>query len=628
MMAISWHRLDLGTSAEAHLPPLLILAAFEARSYTIHLTDLTHIWVESLDHAAILERAEEENTSIDPSDSSQLKILLSKLGLAMSSSPRTVLNLHIDSSSALARPALTLNLKIELPGGLAPLEWPMHLAAAPQSVLTKHLTIPLLRAQQARIREMESLTDALKDKDHVIQKLMDKLEAQGTDLGQVFPQATAKGGRKVGRGRAEEKVRGLGPFDTELWRKELGGEGSQGTAQLVQNAFIEDTTLDLWTESGVCEENWWEKIKGSTIQISKDKAGSTRNKALPKLAVLNSTESTEEDDDFQVQSTPPHRSSKAPRASHGIDLDDSTDDEDLDDASQRSKVPDSFPVAQLLEPESPPKSAKGFGQIGGKKETSRKPLPVEDGSTDEEEAPVPKSAKNFGIIGGKREPLPLNKVDSTDDKEPPPPKSTKKLGAIGGKQAVEPPKLALPAPPAEDETTEDEDPPAPRNQSPFESPSNPPRLEAPKPRKGKLAEISYREQSPDSSPSLEPLEPPAQEAPKPKRGEPGHIGGTKKEATPTSPASDPSSQQDAPASQTPTKRKLSTIGGRHKSNTEQTVVVGRGQEETRGRLVKVEREKSPPQRETSGERAEKKRRELKRELEEKAKAPVKKKRKF
>ena len=88
-MAISWQPLDVGTSADAHLPPLLISKTFEANSYTIYLTDLTHIWVESLDHAGMLRRAEEENTSIDPTDSSQLRILLNKLALALSSSPKT-----------------------------------------------------------------------------------------------------------------------------------------------------------------------------------------------------------------------------------------------------------------------------------------------------------------------------------------------------------------------------------------------------------------------------------------------------------------------------------------------------------------------------------------------------------
>jgi hypothetical protein len=624
-MAISWKLLDLGRLADAHMPPLLISKSFEADSYTIHLTDLTHIWSESLDHDGIVGRAEEESTSIDPSDSSQLQILLEKLGLALSSGPNTTLSLHIPSSPGRARPIISLNLTIKLPGGLAPLVWPIHLSAAPQSVLTSQLTVPLLLAQHARVSEIEGLKEVVREKDHVIQKLLDRLETQGTDVGQVFPQATGRGGRKVDRKQAEEKVRGLGPFDMEAWRKRLGGERIQDRGQLVENVFTGDSTFDLGTESSVGPANWWDAIKGSTIDLSNSKAV---NKTTPKLT-LKHQESTEDNDDFQVQATLPHLAS-TPKTSRSVALDDFTDDEDLDFPSQLSESSKlakrvgkigGKKVSKNLSPswddstedeEAPaPKPTQKFGKIGGRKDT---PAPTKDNSTDDDEPVLPKSAKKFGRIGGRiqarKEPSPPVD-DSTDDSEAGAPKTAKKFARIGGKKEVEPAKSSSPPPPAEDETTDDEEAPPPRERSSSKSSSPEP---AARPKWG-LGKIGGGKKAPSPSPSA----PSSDEAPQPKKGKLGQIGGKKKESPPT-----PHSSQQ---SETPAKRKLGAIGGRNKNSHEENAAIETG-EQGRGRLLKVEKDKTPQPRETSGERAERKRRELKRELEEKAKAPVKKKRKF
>ena len=589
MMGRLWHSLDLGTSADAHLPPLLISTAFEADSYTVHLTDLTHIWVESLDYAAILERAEEENTSIDPTDSSQLYILLSKLGLALSSGPKTKLNLNVAPSSGCVRPAITLNLTIELPGGLASLEWPIHLAAAPQSLLTNQLTIPLLHAQHSRVKELESLKEVVKEKDHVIQKLMDKIEAQGIDLGQVFPQATAKGGRRVDRARAEEKVRALRQFDSEA-----------ANIQLAQHVLSED--IDLKIENVVGEVNWWDSMHSAPVEISKSKASRTRTASKP---ALKHQESTQDSDAFQVQSSLPDRASKAPQVSQSIALDASIDDDgDLGPPSQRSRIPDSFPNSKTPASDPPSKSGKKLGKIGGKKETPKKasPPPAADDSTDDEQAPVSKTQRQLGKIGGKQTPSPT-KEDSSDDEEPAskPPKC---------------PKASSSPPPADEETTDEEDAPLPRPQSLTQSPTPPPAAALPNP-KGTLAKISGKKEAPPLTSSSPPVG-----APKPKKGKLGQIGGKKREATPPAPAS----EHEATASQTPAKRKLGVIGGRNKTALEENRAVEK--DEPRGRSVKPEKETTPPPRETSEERAEKKRRDLKRDLEAKAKAPVKKKRKF
>ena len=136
-----------------------------------------------------------------------------------------------------------------LPKGLQPLQWPIHLTLLPQSELSSQLTIPILRAQNARMRELERLVEMLREKDHVIQKLVDKLETTGAELGHVFPGAAGKGGRKIPRKLAEERVKGLSVFEVEDWKKEMRlmekENSNENVKVVVKEVYEEDPSLLL-----------------------------------------------------------------------------------------------------------------------------------------------------------------------------------------------------------------------------------------------------------------------------------------------------------------------------------------------------------------------------------------------
>ena len=602
-MASSWRPLRIPQSA-GHLPPLLIATAFKADSYTIHLTDLTYIWCETLDHRGILQRSQEENTNIDPSGGDQLQIFLDKVKLGVEGGRDTTSALTISADAGC--PAMTLNIVINLPGGLAPLEWPIYLAAAPQALLTHQLTIPLLQAQHARVQEIASLAEGLRDKDHVIQKLVDKLEDQGTQLGQVFPQAAGKAGRQTDRKKAEQKVKGLGPFDIDCWRKGLDSQGSQAPAVLVGSVFEnkddEAVKVQMPTQAVTEMSNWWEDIKGNTINLSTGNAEingplkSTKGKQRAK-PTAKTEESFQEDGDFQVQATPPHLVTNSPTKAPSKQFDiDSTDDEDEDPnaPSQRSKILDSFPssppAAKPL-----PKPTRKFGILGKKKPAPKASSP-DTGSEPEGENPSPR----------KQSPKNPPTDDTTDGEPSPPPKQ------ISDKKAP------TPVPVVEDTTNDDEPPP----KGPTKSPSP---QSSPAPKKRALGRTGGRE-----APS-----PPPAELFK-RKGKLGQIGGKKKAASPpppspSAPAPEPADRSSSPPAIVPKKKKLGAIGGRDKTPKKEGSVVldeenGEGRE--RGRPVTVEKENTPEPRETSTERADRKRALLKKELEEKSKAPVKKKRKF
>src|SRR3569833_120680 len=73
----SWHRLP-GTHPE--VPDLLVSAAFSESAYTVHVTDMSNIWSESLDRRAICLRALHEETKIDPTNGDdQMGVFLGKV---------------------------------------------------------------------------------------------------------------------------------------------------------------------------------------------------------------------------------------------------------------------------------------------------------------------------------------------------------------------------------------------------------------------------------------------------------------------------------------------------------------------------------------------------------------------
>ncbi|KAN0093768.1 XLF domain containing protein [Hyaloscypha variabilis] len=575
---MAWRALPLSASAGAQLPALFISEAFTPSSYTIQLTDLTHIWRESLDRRAIVRRSRQEGTSIDPSDGTdQLQIFLNKLKLGLAGGKDTALALTIAAGPD--RPSLVLNIIVKLPGGLAPLQWPIQLDAAPQSLMTSHFTVPLLKAQHASTQDFASLTEVVKEKDHVIQKLLDKLEGQGTELGQIFPQAAGRAGRKVDRKMAEERVKGLGPFDLAAWRRSTHHETSRDIAGLVGEVFAGDNAASSRADSDAPTEEesdiWWESIKGITINLATGKIStnglSTTRKTPPRpKPVLRKEDTIEDDDAFQVQATPPHLVQSPKRVASKPVIDNSTDDDDdLDVPTQHSKIPDSFPVSPPQAVPSP-KRPKKIGAIGAKKAALKLDTPDEESTVDEAS-----SLHRLSADG------------STASETPPPPpppsepviRPRKKLGRIGGKKEPPPPE-------PEPEPERDISPPPARTT-------------------------------------------PAAQAPQPKKGKLGQIGGKKRRAETPPPAEEEDAQPETSKTATTPKRKLGVIGNRHQSpaaKKENSPLIA---EESRGRAsAKPEREKTPPPRETSEERADKKRLQLKRELEEKAKAPVKKKKKF
>lgn len=366
----SWRTLPLDSSPD--FPVLLVSFHTDTSAYTIHVTDMANMWSETLDRKAIFMRGWNENTSIDPSDTpDNMAKLLGCLNTALDSSHpghnEASIRLDRDSRSDAGDHDLVLNITYEIPG-LQPLKWPMYLKKLPPSSIAKHLVLPLIQAHHAKDVEIEFLTRSLGNKDAVLNKLLDKLEAVGTGMEHVFNALSGK--KKISRAAAAEKVPGLAPFDRRRWKSGLAYEEDcpNDSESLVQSVF-EKGGLQFEPITDSIEsprlDQWWQDFKGASsaahppqykAAVAKDKSPTPQDSAKARIE--------EDDDDFQVQSTPPHLlpQGKSMHAKETLVADDaSTEGESIASAGSVSPGPGT---------RKPNKPVRKIGALGGKKQST------------------------------------------------------------------------------------------------------------------------------------------------------------------------------------------------------------------------------------------------------------------
>ncbi|EAQ93814.1 hypothetical protein CHGG_02049 [Chaetomium globosum CBS 148.51] len=508
------------------IPTLLVSTAFTADSYSIHFSDLANLWVESLERRPIIKRGMVEDTSIDPSDGpDQIRKMLELLRAAFDTNDAE----HRSTSLTLSRgdddDSLVVHVTCVLPKPLKPFKWPMHLKKCPQSALASELVLPMIQAQEARAREIDQLIALLQEKDSVISRLIDKLEGTGTGLEYVFNALSGK--RKVTRATAEGRVKGLAPFAESEFRSQAPNlhtiTQSSDVSSLLGSVFGPpglQYKSDLELEASTALDGWWANLsKGGNVLLSarseKEISQTISTPRGPEVA-------KEEDDDFQVQATPPGVKSTHKRGSPSkvVDDDETSDGEDTTEAPAPAASP------------AKPKAA----------------------------------VSKLGTIGRHTRP------------SPPPPPSV-------------PERSAKPQTAASDTHSE-----------------------------------TASELDEDGTAHVSPPPPPK---PVPKRGGLGRIGGKPKQEEPSIPARSPSpaASLEEPSSQLPRRNKLGMIG--RKAATPDASATSTS-DETRGRSKTPALEPKKEQvRETSQERADRKRAELQKEMEKRAAAgPAKKKRKF
>lgn len=181
------------------------------------------IWEESLNRKEIVKRALTTDTSIDPSeDRSQMQSFLSNIQKALEQQPDALLSAIISDSST-SQESLELRLNIPLPGSLPPLQWCMYLSKCPPSSILNKIWVPVLVDRMTAAVEKTSLIQHVKDKDQIITKLLDQMQADGSDLSKVFPGSAVSKPNNRGNVRQAvgKSIRGMATFDETLWQNRV-----------------------------------------------------------------------------------------------------------------------------------------------------------------------------------------------------------------------------------------------------------------------------------------------------------------------------------------------------------------------------------------------------------------------
>ena len=258
-MLLGWRTLILQGS-HSQIPPILVKAQFSRSSYEVFLTDLTHIWTETLERKQIIRRALNEETSIDPSeDADQLSLFLLRIEDALQG--KTNANACLRSGNV--EDNLDLITSTILPASLKPLEWTFHLALGPQSMLTSELILPCISEMVGFNAQVSSLLQVVRMKDNLITKLVDKIESEGTDISKLFPVAPRSLG--AASNLNGKSIRGFEALNEEQWRKQRSE--SSGYPRTLRDAL--SNGLGSVTSGGPeltvehVSDSWWRHLTAS-----------------------------------------------------------------------------------------------------------------------------------------------------------------------------------------------------------------------------------------------------------------------------------------------------------------------------------------------------------------------------
>ena len=303
-MSAKWQRLRLSNRGE--IPPLLFKYSSTSKGYELYITDLTNIWSEHLTRRDILRRADEDDSTIDPSeDTEQFGVLLQKIEDALRRQPGSTVALNHSSGDL-----LELTTSTKLPAPLQPLKWAARLSKEPQSAVTGRLLLPLIKAEADWESHQRSLIDQLHRKDWILAKLFDKIETVGIDLGTIFPSIPGlrTGQKGTTLAQAAKYIKGAASFDEKAWLEDVSASAS--ASGLAANILAEVSNFNGPDRSSGLEpppDKWWEKLT-----VTKTTSASIREEGEPKkgheppkdvLEADTDTASETEDDEFEVSTT-------------------------------------------------------------------------------------------------------------------------------------------------------------------------------------------------------------------------------------------------------------------------------------------------------------------------------------
>ncbi len=276
----AWKRLHLATTNESYDALLFFTFKTHENGLELQVTDLIHIWCAAgTSKQGLKEDAIRTRCSIDPTeDDEQYEVLLNKLEEAISGSNQASKVTLIGHTASCIPERFEMETSIPLPAPLGTLEWTFQMVRQEPSALTREMVVPALRVIDASRRREEDLRRKIKDKDHVIGKLMDKIEGSGIDLAMVFPGFA--GARKgLNAKQAAQVVPGIEAFRVEEWGIDLK-DGDDGALREVVDALKDERAGEVvWRVPGTA-------VEGANSALREEGSGKDSDKGSKSKQVM------------------------------------------------------------------------------------------------------------------------------------------------------------------------------------------------------------------------------------------------------------------------------------------------------------------------------------------------------
>ena len=268
------------------LPWLLFKFTSSDSEYEFSLTDLTHVWVEKLSAGEIASRAEETDCSISPGkDTDQLRILVNKIETALHNGPDT----SVDFEPHVASDDLVILLRASLPTPLPAFIWRTFLSRAKAQELGTAIVWPLLQLASHQQENIRNLSTQLQHKDHVIGKLLDRMESANIHLDSIFLLPNLRPSKAMSpRDQFARHVPGLAIYQPDSKRECVGGDPSHDDLREILESLPDQQahrTLDTQ------QVQWWRCI----TNVGHPRVNAASNQSMD----LDGDET--EDEDFEVR---------------------------------------------------------------------------------------------------------------------------------------------------------------------------------------------------------------------------------------------------------------------------------------------------------------------------------------
>jgi hypothetical protein len=195
---------------------LYVKSSFTASSYEVWATDLCRLWHESLNRRQVIRRASETKLQVDLDDPNNLQTILNHLSTSLDSD-------EIDAAKPREGQDLELDATITLPKPLPEAAWVFRPRICTSEEFREQVTLPLFTRIRRSGDQVTDLIQRIKDKDHVIERLLENMDKANVDLTSVFPAlAPHVNARKgISKTEAETFVPALKVFEPTTWREDV-----------------------------------------------------------------------------------------------------------------------------------------------------------------------------------------------------------------------------------------------------------------------------------------------------------------------------------------------------------------------------------------------------------------------